>query len=187
MSKAFKPDDGADNEEELPDEPQDQRLPPGTKNYMTPAGAARMREELRKLLHEVRPEVVRVVAWAASNGDRSENADYQYGKRRLREIDRRIRFLERRLALVEVVDPKTQHGNKARFGATVTVRHEDGTERTHAIVGVDEIDPSRGRISWNSPVGRALLGKAPGDTVTVRTPRGEEDLEVVAVRFEELP
>lgn len=187
MSKAFKTDDGAGEEEELPEEPQELRLPPGTKNYVTPAGAARMREELRKLLHESRPEIVRVVTWAASNGDRSENADYQYGKRRLREIDRRIRFLERRLSIAEVVDPKEQHGEKARFGATVTVRHEDGTEKTHAIVGVDEIDPARGRISWNSPVGRALLGKEPGDTVVVRTPRGEEELEVLAVKFEELP
>ena len=186
MSKAFKPDDGAGEEDDLPDEPQELKLPPGTKNYMTPAGAARMRDELRKLLHEARPEVVRVVAWAASNGDRSENADYQYGKRRLREIDRRIRFLERRLAIAEVVDPSEQKSAHARFGATVLVRHEDGTEKTLIIVGVDEIDPSRGRISWNSPVGRALLGKGPGDTVTVRTPRGDEELEVVAVRYEPL-
>lgn len=184
MSKAFKPDDGQGEDEELPEEPQELRLPPGTKNYITPAGAARLREELRKLLYEQRPEVVRVVSWAAGNGDRSENADYQYGKRRLREIDRRVRFLERRLSIAEVVDPAEQRGEKVRFGASVTVRLEDGSEKTHVIVGVDEIDPARGRISWNSPVGRALLGKEPGDTVTVRTPRGEEELEVVRVKFE---
>jgi transcription elongation factor GreB len=183
VSKAFVREPQEGGEEEAPEAT---ALPAGGKNYISPAGFARLKAELKSLVEIERPEVVKTVAWAASLGDRSENADYLYGKRRLREIDRRIRFLERRLAIAEIVDPARQQGEKVRFGATVTVRHEDGTEKTHAIVGVDEIDPARGRISWNSPVGRALLGKEPGDTVTVRTPKGEEELEVVAVRYEEL-
>ena len=181
MSKAFtKETDG--EEQELPDE-QDP-LPKGTKNYITPAGAERMRRELRKLLHEDRPEIVKVVQWAAGNGDRSENADYIYGKRRMREIDRRIRFLQRRLDNAEVIDPAAQTGDDARFGATVTVQDENGRERVYRIVGVDEIDAKRGRVSWVSPVGRALLKSRAGDTITVRTPAGDEDWEVVAVRYE---
>ena len=180
MSKAFRPNDES-VEEDLDLEPAP--LPPGTKNYMTPGGCERMRREHRQLVEVARPEVVRVVSWAASNGDRSENADYLYGKRKLREIDRRIRFLERRLADAEVVDPAGQTGDAVRFGATVTVRDEQGVEKNFSLVGVDEIDLKRGYLSWHSPMGRALLGAKAGEAVTVRTPKGEEEIEVVAVRY----
>lgn len=187
MSKAFtrendsEADDGSDAEDT---ELQSVSKAPGGRNYITPAGAARMRDELKRLLHEERPEVVRTVTWAASNGDRSENGDYIYGKRRLREIDRRIRFLTRRLDLAEVVDPSAQKGDRVLFGATVVVRDEDERERTYQIVGIDETDARRGRVSWISPIGKALLQARLGEVVTLRTPGGEEDLEIVAVRYE---
>jgi transcription elongation factor GreB len=164
-------------------------MPAGAPFYMTPAGHAAMLEELRVLWSEERPKVVEVVSWAAALGDRSENADYQYGKRRLREIDRRVRFLNRRLARAEVVDPARQpRRDRVFFGATVTTaRLSDDAERTVTIVGVDEADAERGLISWVAPVARALLGKGVGDVAKLRTPHGAEELEVVAIRYPEPP
>lgn len=160
-------------------------LPPGTPFYMTPAGAETLRAELRRLWDEERPKVVEVVSWAASLGDRSENADYQYGKRRLREIDRRVRFLRKRLERVQVVDPAAQpKRDQVFFGATVTyARASDDAEVTITIVGVDEADAEAGRISWVAPVARALLGAKLGDTRRLRTPAGTEEIEVVAIRY----
>ena len=182
MSKAFTREDDAPDEE-LEVEPQ---LPQGVKNYITPAGHARLKSELKSLVENERPELLKTIAWAASNGDRSENADYIYGKRRLREIERRIRFLMKRLEIAEVVDPRDQGQDRAFFGATVAYRDGGGKERTVSIVGTDEVDPARGRVSWVSPVAKALLKAREGDVVTLRTPAGAEDLEVVAVRYEEL-
>jgi transcription elongation factor GreB len=161
-------------------------LPAGTPFYMTPAGHAALAEELRRLWYDERPKVVEVVSWAAGLGDRSENADYQYGKRRLREIDRRVRFIRKRLERVQVVDPAAQaKRGTVFFGATVTYAREDDREVTITIVGVDEADSSAGRISWVSPVARALLGRQVGDEVTLRTPQGTESIEVVAIRYPE--
>ncbi len=156
------------------------------KNYMTPGCAARMRAELKELLYKERPAMVDTVAWAASNGDRSENADYQYGKRRLREIDRRIRFLTKQLDAADIVDPldqKARAGDRVLFGATVTVENAEGVERVLSLVGGDEMDASRGRISWFSPVGRALLNAREGDDVSVVTPGGREELEIIKVEY----
>jgi transcription elongation factor GreB len=184
MSKAFtKEDSDAGEDDERPEGP---GLPQGFKNYMTPAGAARLRDELQRLLHTERPEVVRTVSWAASNGDRSENGDYIYGKKRLREIDRRVRFLTRRLDSAEVVDPARQSGETVLFGARVRVADEEGRERWFAIVGVDEADAARGRISWISPMAKALLGHRVGETVALRTPQGESELEILELRYEAL-
>ena len=158
----------------------DQPAPP---NYITPGGARRLKEELHRLLATDRPEVVRTVSWAASNGDRSENGDYIYGKRRLREIDRRIRFLQKRLEAARVVDPLAQKGDRVVFGATVTVADEEGEERTYRIVGIDESEPTVGKVSWISPLAKTLMGARVGDGVTLRTPKGEEELEVLDVRF----
>jgi transcription elongation factor GreB len=162
-------------------------LPVGARNYLTPGGFARMKGELEQLVQKERPELVAVVAWAAGNGDRSENGDYIYGKKRLREVDRRIRFLIRRLDNAEVVDPAMRRDDEASdqvfFGATVTVRSGNGEERTISIVGVDEIDTARGYVSWVSPVARALLKARAGDTVSLRTPAGIEELDIVAVRY----
>jgi transcription elongation factor GreB len=160
-------------------------LPSGTPFYMTPAGADALRAELRRLWDEERPKVVEAVSWAAGLGDRSENADYQYGKRRLREIDRRVRFLRKRLEKVQVVDPGAQtKRDQAFFGATVTyARASDDTEVTIRIVGVDEADAGRGDVSWVAPVARALLGARVGDVRRLRTPGGVEELEVVAIRY----
>lgn len=153
------------------------------KNYITPPGAKKLRDELHRLLHVERPEVVRTVAWAASNGDRSENADYIYGKRRLRELDRRIRFLTKRLESAEVIDPSAQKSDRVLFGATVTVADESGAERVYQIVGVDESDPARGRVSWISPLAKALLGKKAGEVLTFRSPKGEEELEILSIVY----
>lgn len=152
-------------------------------NYITPAGAKRLKDELHQLLTEARPEVVRTVSWAASNGDRSENGDYIYGKRRLREIDRRIRFLQKRLEHAQIVDPATQKSERILFGATVQVVDEEEREKTYQIVGIDESDPARGKVSWISPIAKALMGAREGDVVTLRTPQGSQDLEVLKVRF----
>jgi transcription elongation factor GreB len=161
-------------------------LPPGTPFYMTPEGHDRMREELRRLWNEERPRVVEVVSWAAGLGDRSENADYQYGKRRLREIDRRLRFLRKRLERAQVVDPAAQtRRDQVFFGATVTYAREDDSEATVTIVGIDKTDTARGRISWVSPVARALLKARIGDLVRVRTPLGVEEIEVLAIAYPE--
>lgn len=173
------PDDDDDEDEGPPG------LPPGTPFYMTPAGAAALREELRKLWEEERPKVVEVVSWAAGLGDRSENADYQYGKRRLRQIDGRVRFLRKRLEKVQVVDPAAQtRRDQVFFGATVTyARASDDAEVTITIVGVDEADSAKGRISWVAPVARALLGAKAGDTRKLRTPAGAEEIEVVDIAY----
>jgi transcription elongation factor GreB len=159
-------------------------LPAGTPFYMTPAGHAAFAEELRRLWYDERPKVVEVVSWAAGLGDRSENADYQYGKRRLREIDRRVRFIRKRLERVQVVDPALQpKRSQVFFGATVTYAREDDREVTVTIVGVDEADSSAGRISWVSPVARTLLGARVDDTRHLRMPQGTEVIEVVAIRY----
>lgn len=154
-----------------------------TKNYITPAGAEKLRAEYAELFHVERPKLVETVAWAASNGDRSENADYQYGKRRLREIDSRLRFLSNRLEKALVVDPKTLSGKKIVFGATVTLVDEDGNEITYQIVGEDEFDIKQSKISWKSPVAKSLLGKSEGDEVIIKKPAGEEVVEVIKVEF----
>jgi len=162
-------------------------IPPGSKNYMTPQGHARLKNEALHLLDKERPELVKVIAWAASNGDRSENADYIYGKRRLREIDRRIRFLTKRLEAAEVIDPAArEQSDQIFFGATVTVMHEDGQENTYSIVGIDEADVARGRISWVSPLARALVKHREGDQIVLKTPGGDQVLEVVKVEYVEL-
>ena len=163
-------------------------IPAGTPNYITPHGFARLKAEALQLLDKERPELVKVVAWAASNGDRSENADYIYGKRRLREIDRRIRFLTKRLETTKVVDPAEREAtDQVFFGATVTLADEDGTENTYSIVGIDEADVSRGRISWISPLARALLKHREGEQITFKTPGGDQVLEIVRVEYKELP
>src|SRR3954462_3488680 len=180
MSKAFVKE--TDEEPDLPeDAPQ---LPSGLKNYMTPDGHRGMQEEWRRLLREARPKTVEVVSWAAGNGDRSENGDYLYGKKRLREIDRRVRFLTKRLESATVVDPALQK-NRAQvfFGATVSYIDHHDAERTATIVGVDEADMNTGLVSWISPVARALLKARVGDTVKVRTPAGEETIDVTAIRY----
>ena len=159
-------------------------LPAGTRNYITPGGHARLVAELEHLVRVDRPQVVAVVQWAASNGDRSENADYQYGKRRLREIDRRIRFLGKRLDLAEIVDPRRHAGcGQVFFGATVTICDEQGRENTYQIVGVDETESARGRISWVSPLASALLKSRVGDTVRFRSPAGWREVEVLVVDY----
>jgi transcription elongation factor GreB len=154
---------------------------------MTPAGYVRLKSELKDLVEVERPEVTRTVAWAASNGDRSENGDYLYGKRRLREIDRRVRYLMKRLETVEVVDNEQQRHEQVFFGATVTIADPAGNERTVSIVGFDEVDLARGRVSWVSPIARALIKAREGDVVNVRTPAGVEQLEVIEIRYEALP
>lgn len=161
-------------------------LPHGAKNYITPAGYARLKDDLQQLLDKERPELVKVIAWAASNGDRSENADYIYGKRRLREIDRRIRFLTKRLEIAEVVDPARVGVEQVYFGATVMYRDSKGVGHTVSIVGEDEVDPPRGHISWVSPVARALTKARAGDVVTLRTPAGSEKLTVIEIRYAEI-
>ena len=157
------------------------------RNYMTPAGYARLKSELTQLLDVERPEVVRTVAWAASNGDRSENGDYLYGKKRLREIDRRIRYLTKRLGTAMVVDPAERgETDQVFFGATVTYCNAHGEERTVSIVGLDEVDPVRGRVSWISPVARTLLRKRAGDALRLPTPGGVESIEIIDVRYDAL-
>jgi transcription elongation factor GreB len=181
MNKAFTKE--TDQEEEEP-EAAASPLPAGTKNYITPAGFKRLKDEALHLLDKERPELVKVIHWAASNGDRSENADYIYGKRRLRQIDSRIRFLTKRLDNAVVVDPAQREAtDQVFFGATVTVSNARGEEKTYSIVGIDETDLSRGRISWISPLARALIKAREGDTVTVKTPGGDEKLDVIAVEY----
>jgi len=156
------------------------------KNYITPAGFRRLQEELARLWKVERPAMVTTVAWAAGNGDRSENGDYIYGKRRLREIDRRIRYLSKVLDGAVVVDNSGRTQERVHFGATVTVLYETGAEREFTIVGVDELDSGDARVSWRSPLARALLTAKVGDTVTLRAPRGPERLEIIAVRYDDL-
>lgn len=153
-------------------------------NYLTPAGAHKLSAELKRLLHEDRPKIVAEVAEAAAQGDRSENAEYTYGKKKLREIDRRVRFLTKRLESTIVVDPAEQGGDTVRFGAQVEVEDEDGVVRTYRLVGSDEADPAAGCLSYSSPVGRALMRRRVGDAVVVQRPAGEVELTIVSVRFE---
>ena len=156
------------------------------KNYITPGGYRRLQDELARLWKVERPPVVRTVAWAAGNGDRSENADYIYGKRKLREIDRRIRYLAKTLDAAVVVDNAAKTHERVYFGATVTIADESGDEREVTIVGVDELDLDDARVSWRSPLAKALLGAKVGDAVTVRAPRGPEHLEIIAIRYDDL-
>ena len=182
MSKAFTREDDALPEDNEPEEAD--AIPAGTKNYMTPTGFEALQKEYHQLLRIERPKIVEVVAWAASNGDRSENGDYIYGKKRLREIDRRVRYLTKRLDNVVVADPAKQaHLEQVFFGATVTYAREDGSEQTVKLVGVDEADASQGRISWLSPVARALMKAREGDVVTLRSPGGSEQLEVLEISY----
>ena len=182
MSKAFTRETDADPDDR-DDEP-DSALPANTKNYVTPAGHAALQAEFRQLRQDERPKVVEVVTWAASNGDRSENADYQYGKKRLREIDRRVRYLTKRLESAVVVDPQQQQAlRQVFFGATVTYARADGSEHTVTLVGVDEADLAQGKISWLSPVAQALLKARVDDSVPLRTPSGVEEIEIVAIRY----
>lgn len=163
-------------------------LPAGSKNYITPSGFERLKAEALHLLNRERPELVKVVAWAASNGDRSENADYIYGKRRLREIDRRIRFLTKRMEAAEIIDPTArERTDQVFFGATVTVADEQGNESTYCIVGIDEADASRGRLSWISPLARTLLKRREGDQIVFKAPGGDQALEIVRVEYRALP
>ena len=181
MSKAFTREDREDAgaPEEEPEAP---ATPAGSKNYISPAGFARLKAELRELVEVERPEVVRTVAWAASNGDRSENADYIYGKRRLREIDRRVRFLIKRLENAEVVNSSGRDIDQVFFGARVKVKA--GSEvREITILGLDEVDPARGIVSWISPMAKALIKARAGDRVTLRTPAGEERVEILEVTY----
>ena len=182
MNKAFvKEAEGADDDDEAPGL---SPLPPGTRNYLTPPGWRRLREELMTLLDVERPKVVEVVSWAAKNGDRSENGDYLYGKKRLREIDRRIRFLTKRLDIAEVADPSAHHGkDQIFFGATVTYANAAGQQRTVTIKGIDEADSLHGEVSWISPIARALLKAREGDEVQLVSPGGVEKIEIVEVRY----
>ncbi len=183
MSKAFtRETDAAGDDDD--DDIAPPVLPTGTKNYLTPAGYARLRAELLELLDVERPKIVEVVSWAAKNGDRSENGDYLYGKKRLREIDRRIRFLTRRLDVAEVADPSVHFGaDQVFFGATVTYVNQRDDQRTVTIKGIDEVDNLQGEISWVSPIARALLKARVGDEVQLMTPGGLEQIEVLAVRY----
>lgn len=180
MSKAFTRETDQTDDEDigLP------ALPSGMRNYITPAGYARLRAELLDLIDNERPKVVEVVHWAASNGDRSENGDYLYGKKRLREIDRRIRFLTKRLEIAEVTDPSLHHGNdQVFFGATVTYAEANGAERTVTIMGMDEADALKGQVSWISPIARTLLKSRVGDELKLVTPTGVIDIEVLEVEY----
>jgi len=185
MSKAFTKESDQDDDEDI--EAGASPLPPGSKNYITPGGHLRLKQEFDYLLKKDRPMVTAAVSWAAKNGDPSENADYQYGKKRLREIDRRLRFLTKRLDAAEVVDPEIERdpelAERVFFGATVSYANQAGEENTVTIVGVDEVDMKRGHISWISPLARALMKSRPGDAVTLRAPGGVEELEVIDVRY----
>ncbi|MEO8977749.1 MAG: transcription elongation factor GreB [Casimicrobiaceae bacterium] len=190
MNKAFTNEDAAADSADDDEVDTAPALPHGTRNYMTPAGYARLSGELDQLTRVERPQLVATVSWAAGNGDRSENGDYIYGKKRLREIDRRIRFLVRRLDLAEVVDPARRgdddNADQVFFGASVTIRDAAGATRTLAIVGIDEIDTTRGYISWISPMARALMRSREGDVVTLHTPGGVESLDVLRVQYQDL-
>jgi transcription elongation factor GreB len=180
MSKAFTKESDGDDDDDIGLPP----LPAGGKNYITPGGYARLRAELLALIDDERPKVVEAVHWAARNGDRSENGDYIYGKKRLREIDRRIRFLTKRLEIAEVTDPSVHHGKEqVFFGATVTYEEEDGLQRTVTIMGIDEADNMQSQVSWISPIARALLRTSVGDVARLNTPAGMQDIEIIAVTY----
>jgi transcription elongation factor GreB len=181
MSKAFTKETDNDSDDEI--EPQ-VALPAGAKNYMTPKGFRQLQAELQNLLHVERPKIVEMVSWAAGNGDRSENGDYIYGKKRMGEIDRRLRYLSKRLEAAEVVDPaKQKHLKQVFFGATVTYSDSRDNEKTITIVGIDEADIERNLVSWVSPVARALMKAREGDSVDVRTPAGSEAIDVISIRY----
>ena len=180
MNKAFVKESESD-EDDSPETPAE--ASPTGKNYVTPAGYARLKAELKALVEVERPEVVKTVSWAASNGDRSENGDYLYGKKRLREIDRRVRFLIKRLENAEVVDSAGRDSDQVFFGATARVRSRKGKEQEVTIVGIDEVDTARGRVSWISPIAKALIKAREGDIIALRTPAGEEELEILEVRY----
>jgi len=183
MSKAFTKEADAERDDDVPESA---ALPAGVRNYITPSGLARLQAEVKQLQQVERPKVVEIVAWAAGNGDRSENGDYIYGKRRLREIDRRIRFLLKRLEIAVPVDPKQQKNrDQVFFGATVTYANSRDEEQTVRIVGVDEARSEQGEVSWISPIARALLKAREGDTVRVQTPGGAEPIEVVKIAYSE--
>ena len=182
MSKAFTKEDASDDAARPEEELEAPAVPAGSKNYISPAGFARLKAELRELVEVERPEVVRTVAWAASNGDRSENGDYIYGKRRLREIDRRVRFLIKRLESAEVVQSSGRDTDQIFFGATVKLRTKNAIKQI-TILGLDEVDPAHGIVSWISPIAKALIKAREGDTVTLRTPGGEEKLEILEVSY----
>ena len=177
MSKAFVRESGED------ESPRAEPPPPPARNYISPAGYARLKAELKQLVESERPEVVKTVAWAAAQGDRSENADYLYGKKRLREIDRRVRFLIKRLEAAQVVESAGRDSDQIFFGSTVRIKGKSG-ERRLTIVGVDETDGAKGRVSWISPVAKALLKARAGDKVVLRTPGGREELEILEVRYD---
>jgi transcription elongation factor GreB len=185
MSKAFTKE--TDGEEDEPQLDVGTAVSAGFKNYITPAGHKRLNDEIAHLWTEDRPKLVETIAWAASNGDRSENGDYIYGKRKLREIDRRIRFLSQRIDSAVIVDNAGKDHACVYFGATVTFADESGNEQTVSIVGVDEIDTGCGRVSWVSPIATALLKGSVGDVVPLRAPRGTEEIEIIAIRYDELP
>ena len=184
MSKAFTKESEADGDEDLPLAP----LPAGGKNYITPAGYAALRHELLDLIDNERPQIVDVVHWAASNGDRSENGDYLYGKKRLREIDRRIRFLTKRMEIAEITEPSVHFGSdQVFFGATVTYADAAGLARSVRIVGIDEADSAKGEVSWVAPIARTLLKAREGDELTLITPQGPVVIEVMEVRYPASP
>lgn len=187
MNKAFtREPDGDLDDDDAGDEPGAAPIPAGTRNYLTPSGYARLRAELLELLDIERPKVVEIVSWAAKNGDRSENGDYLYGKKRLREIDRRIRFLTKRLDVAEIVDPSLNHGrDQAFFGATVRYVNDRDEQRTVTIKGIDEADSRQGEVSWVAPIARALLKARVGDEVQLATPVGVEQIEVLEVSYPE--
>ena len=181
MNKAFTRETDPDDDGEAPGLPP---LPAGSKNYITPQGYARLRGELMELMDVERPRIVEIVHWAASNGDRSENGDYIYGKKRLREIDRRIRFLTQRLEIAEVTDPSAhQGGDQVFFGATVTYAQEDGVQRRVTILGIDEADSLAGEVSWVSPIARTLLKARLGDVLTLMSPAGPQEIEILDVQY----
>ncbi|MCB0320354.1 MAG: transcription elongation factor GreB [Bdellovibrionales bacterium] len=157
------------------------------KNYITPLGLRALQVELKQLRTDERPKLTEIVSWAAGNGDRSENGDYLYGKKRLREIDKRIRFLLKRIENAEVIDPERQSGIEVRFGATVTICDEDGNERRYSIVGTDEMNVEEGKVSWKSPIARALIRKKEGDVITFHSPKGEQEIEILKVEYVKIP
>ena len=184
MSKAFTRENDNAPDDEIEDE--GPKLPPGTKNYMTHKCAEKMRTELKHLRYRERPETAQMVNWAAQNGDRSENADYTYNKRRLAQIDRRLRYLSKRLESADIIDPVSVKSDQILFGATVTIRDEDGTEQRYSIVGVDEVDVKKGKISWQSPIANSLFKAKEGDLVTFRSPKGVREIEIIKIRYIEI-
>ncbi len=184
MSKAFTREKDGDTEDD--DIEPALQIPRGQKNYITPAGALKLQAEYKQLKFKERPEVTKTVAWAASNGDRSENADYTYGKKRLREIDRRLRFLSKRIDAMEIVDPLKINSDQVLFGATVRMLQEDDIEKVYSIVGIDETDLSKGYVSWISPIATALFKAKVGDVITFRSPKGLKEIEILEITYKEL-